>query len=264
MLILTRFTDQSASNESQNMQQTTLNNIEIEQFSKISQNWWDENGPFKPLHDLNPTRLQYIHETLVTHLGVQRDQAQPLTGIRLLDIGCGGGLISEPMCRLGAQVVGVDASESTINVAGHHAQQMGLMIDYRVTSIEAMVAANEPLFDVILALEVVEHVADVDAFIQYCSKLLKPGGALILSTINRTWKAYGVAILGAEYVMRWLPRGTHDWHKFLTPAELATCVRASNCLLKNVTGMSFCPFKWTWSLNDDVTVNYLMYAVKTA
>lgn len=244
------------------MQQTTLNEAEVEQFSKISHDWWDENGPFKPLHDLNPTRLQYIVDTLTAHLGISPGADKPLTAIRLLDIGCGGGLISEPMCRLGAEVVGVDASESTIAVAKKHALQMGLMIDYRQTSIESMVAAEEAPFDVILALEIVEHVADVQAFIDYCTKLLKPGGILILSTINRTWKAYAVAIIGAEYVMRWLPRGTHDWNKFLTPAELASSVRLSGCHVRDVTGMSFCPFSWSWSLGKDLDVNYLMYAVK--
>lgn len=244
------------------MQQTTLNNNEIEQFSKISHDWWDENGPFKPLHDLNPTRLQYIVEMLKSHSNRGEEHDKPLSGLRLLDIGCGGGLISEPMCRLGAHVVGVDASSSTIDVAKSHALNMGLEIDYRNTSIEAMHAANEEHFDVILALEVVEHVADVQAFIDYCSKLLKPGGALILSTINRTWKAYGVAIIGAEYVMRWLPRGTHDWNKFLTPAELAHSVRLAGGIIKNLSGMSFCPFTWKWSLGKDLDVNYLMYAVK--
>lgn len=244
------------------MQQTTLNEVEVEQFSKISHDWWDENGPFKPLHDLNPTRLQYIVEILTAHLNISPGTEKPFKGIRLLDIGCGGGLVSEPMCRLGANVVGVDASESTIDVAKEHALQMGLTIDYRQTSIEAMVADEEPLFDVILALEVVEHVADVQAFINYCAKLLKPGGALILSTINRTWKAYAIAILGAEYIMRWLPRGTHDWNKFLTPAELAACTRSSGCLVHNVTGMSFSPISWSWSLGKDLDVNYLMYAVK--
>lgn len=244
------------------MQQTTLNKAEVEQFSKISHDWWDESGPFKPLHDLNPTRLYYIVETLMAHLGLLSGADKPLAGIRLLDIGCGGGLISEPMCRLGADVIGVDASESTIDVAKKHASQMGLVIDYRQTSIEAMVADREDPFDVILALEVVEHVADVQVFIDYCAKLLKPGGALILSTINRTWKAYAVAIVGAEYVMRWLPRGTHDWNKFLTPAELASFVRLSGGLVHDVTGMSFCPFNWSWSLGKDLDVNYLMYAVK--
>ncbi|WP_032113825.1 bifunctional 2-polyprenyl-6-hydroxyphenol methylase/3-demethylubiquinol 3-O-methyltransferase UbiG [Candidatus Paracaedibacter symbiosus] len=244
------------------MQQTTLNDAEIEQFSKISHDWWDENGPFKPLHDLNPTRLHYIVETLKAHLSEIADTAKPLAGVRLLDIGCGGGLISEPMCRLGADVVGVDASDSTIEVAKNHSQKMGLTIDYRNTSIEAMHAAGEVPFDIILALEVVEHVADVQAFIDYCLKLLKPGGALILSTINRTWKAYGIAIIGAEYIMRWLPRGTHDWNKFLTPAELANSVRLAGGLPKNISGMSFCPLTWTWSLGQDLDVNYLMYSVK--
>lgn len=245
------------------MQTTTLNEIEIDQFSKISHDWWDENGPFKPLHELNPTRLRYITETLLNHLRVTQVLEKPLTGVRLLDIGCGGGLISEPMSRLGADVIGVDASDSTIEVAKNHAGKMGLTIDYRATSIEAMLAAGEAQFDVILALEVVEHVADVAAFIDYCTKLLKPGGALILSTINRTWKAYAVAILGAEYIMRWLPRGTHDWNKFLSPAELAASVRQNDCLVKNTTGMSFCPFNWSWSLTDDLSVNYLMYCVKS-
>lgn len=244
------------------MQQTTLNDAEVEQFSKISHDWWDENGPFKPLHDLNPTRLQYIVDTLIAHFGISSENKRSLHGVRLLDLGCGGGLISEPMCRLGADVVGVDASESTIKVARKHASQMGLEIDYRQTSVEALVAAEEAPFDVILAMEIVEHVADVQVFIDYCTRLLKPGGVLILSTINRTWKAYAVAILGAEYIMRWLPRGTHDWNKFLTPGELASFVRLSGSLVQDVTGMSFCPFSWSWSLGKDLDVNYLMCAVK--
>lgn len=261
-VILTRFNDQQASNESMKMQQSTLDATEINQFSKISHDWWDEKGPFKPLHDMNPTRLDYIVETLKLHFNKAFYEEKPLNNIRLLDIGCGGGLISEPMCRLGASVVGVDASENTIDIAKSHAALMGLEIDYRCTSIEAMVDSQEPLFDVILAFEVVEHVADVQAFINYCTNLLKPGGGLILSTLNRTWKSYAMAIIGAEYIMRWLPKGTHDWNKFLKPAELATAVRNSGCFLKNVKGMSFWPISWSWSLSEDLDVNYLMYAVK--
>lgn len=245
------------------MQQTTLDVTEIDQFSKISHDWWDEKGPFKPLHDLNPTRLRYIVETLKAHLNIPTSKEKALQDVRLLDIGCGGGLISEPMCRLGASVVGVDASEKTVQVAKAHANLMDLEIDYRCTSIEAMIENKEPLFDVILALEVVEHVADVQAFVNYCTALLKPGGALILSTLNRTWKSYAIAILGAEYIMRWLPKGTHDWNKFLTPAELATAVRNAGGAVKNVKGVSFWPLTWSWSLSDDLDVNYLMYVERS-
>lgn len=246
------------------MQHTTLNEQEIHQFSKISQTWWDEDGPFKPLHEMNPTRLLYLTHALTSHFQRPFGQEKPLTGLRLLDVGCGGGLVSEPLCRLGATMVGIDGSAPTIEVARQHAADMGLEIDYRKSSVEEMVANLEPSFDAIVALEVVEHVDDVSLFVDYCMQLLKPGGLLILSTINRTYKAYMIAIVGAEYIMRWLPRGTHDWNKFLSPAELAQAVRENGGLIKDTKGMSFCPFQWQWSLSEDVSVNYLMSAVKAA
>lgn len=230
---------------------------EIARFSAISAEWWDENGPFKPLHQLNPTRLAFIKHAITSHL---QDPPSSLTGLRILDIGCGGGLVAEPLCRLGATVVGVDASDRTIEVARAHAQLMGLDIDYRALAIEDLDADEK--FDVITALEIVEHVADVQGFIDVACRLLKPNGLLILSTLNRTWKAYAVAILGAEYVMRWLPVGTHQWQKFITPAELARHVRQADMLPGMTRGLTFSPLSWSWSLTEDLDVNYLMTAVK--
>jgi 2-polyprenyl-6-hydroxyphenyl methylase/3-demethylubiquinone-9 3-methyltransferase len=232
---------------------------EIQRFSKISSQWWDENGPFKPLHDLNPTRIQYIRDCLVAHFHKDATKSRPLEGLSILDIGCGGGLVAEPLTRLGATVTGIDASQEAIDIAAAHAALMDLSITYTCTSVEE-VAAQGYTFDVVLALEIVEHVADVPEFLATCTKLITPQGALILSTLNRTWKSYAFAIIGAEYIMRFLPKGTHDWNKFLSPAELATHLRSLGFSFADLRGMSYCPFKGQWSLSKDLDVNYLGYA----
>jgi 2-polyprenyl-6-hydroxyphenyl methylase / 3-demethylubiquinone-9 3-methyltransferase len=245
----------------QNTSDRTINYEEIHNFDRMAAEWWDESGPFKPLHQLNPTRIQYIRDVILSHFSLPHHGRMPFTDLSVLDLGCGGGLVCEPLARLGGNVTGVDAGAKTVEVARRHAAQMGLSIDYRVASSSDLVDEG-CLFDVVLALEIVEHVADVSLFIQECARLVRPGGCLILSTINRTWKSYAMAILGAEYVLRWVPRGTHQWDKFLTPAELAEHVRHQGLDLKSIQGMEFNPLQWSWSLGSDLDVNYLMYAAK--
>lgn len=241
---------------------TTVNEDEVAFFARIADSWWDPKGPFKPLHILNPTRLAYIRQEVEEHFSLEQGLKRPFEGLRLLDIGCGGGLISEPMTRLGAHVVAVDAAEKNIKTASVHASQGGLEIDFRNTTAEALADAGEQ-FDIIINMEVVEHVADVDAYLGACQTLLKPGGLMLLSTINRTAKAYLFAIVGAEHILRWLPVGAHDWNKFLTPHELAAaCTRAG---LKSglATGFVMNPFSQKWRLSDtDTGVNYAMTATK--
>ena len=239
----------------------TLNPEEIIRFSKISTQWWDENGAFKPLHHLNPTRLDYITKQLSQHYFKNTDQSFDFQGLSILDIGCGGGLIAEPLTRLGARVTGIDASEKTIEVAKAHAALMNLDIQYSCTTAEEL-AATQQHYDAVLALEIVEHVTDVRGFIQICQQLVKPGGLVIFSTINRTLKSYAIAIVGAEYVMRWLPVGTHEWKKFLSPGELGTHLRESNLIIRDITGMSFNPLNWSWHLSRDLDVNYFITSVK--
>jgi 2-polyprenyl-6-hydroxyphenyl methylase / 3-demethylubiquinone-9 3-methyltransferase len=242
---------------------SSIDNAEIQRFSKIASEWWDENGPFKPLHHLNPTRIQYIRDCLTGHFQRKIGEDKPLKGVTILDIGCGGGLVAEPLTRLGATVTGIDASREAIDVARNHAKLLDLPIIYECTSAEDM-AANGHQFDGVLALEIVEHVADVEGFLKTCTTLVKPGGALILSTINRTWKAYAFAIVGAEYIMRMLPVGTHEWDKFITPAELATHLRPLNFAFKNLKGLSYCPITSQWSLSNDLDINYMGYARKNS
>ncbi len=241
----------------------TINYQEIHNFDRLAAEWWDETGPFKPLHQLNPTRIQFIRDVILSHFAIPSHRSSLLDGVSILDLGCGGGLVCEPLARLGAKVIGVDAGEQTIAVASHHAKQMNLSIDYRVASSSDLVAEGQ-IFDVVLALEIVEHVADVGLFVQECARLVRPGGCLILSTLNRTWKSYVMAILGAEYILRWVPRGTHQWEKFITPAELADYVRQTGLIIQSIQGMEFNPFQWSWSLGQDLDVNYLMYAAKEA
>lgn len=240
---------------------TTLDPAEVEKFSRIADEWWDPKGKFRPLHIMNPTRLAFITEQLAARFGRNLDEPQPLKGLRLLDIGCGGGLLSEPMARLGAQVVGVDASEKNIAVARLHAQQSALTIDYRATTAEALADAGER-FDIILNTEVIEHVQDPALLINACGRMLKPGGMMIITTLNRTAKSFALAIVGAEYVLRWLPRGTHDWKRFLKPSEIARMLRAAGLDHLHSAGMTFDPIRNRWSLSDDLSVNYLMAAGK--
>lgn len=240
----------------------TVDPAEVAKFEAMAAEWWDPNGKFKPLHMLNPCRLDYISGQIAAEFGRDLKSPRPLEGVRLLDIGCGGGLLSEPMARLGATVVGADAAERNIPVARLHAEQSGLDIDYRHTTAEALAAAGER-FDVVLNMEVVEHVADPQGFITTCQELLKPGGLMICSTLNRNPKSWLMAIVGAEHVMRWLPRGTHDWSKFITPDELYALIRTAGLDPVDRKGMVFNPITWRWSLSDrDLSVNYVTASVK--
>ncbi len=237
----------------------TVDPAEIERFSRIADEWWDPTGKFAPLHRLNPVRIAYIRDRVAAHW--QRDalNGEPLKGLSLLDIGCGGGLMSEPMTRLGASVTGVDASARNIATASVHAARQDLAIDYREGTAEGL-AESGAQFDVVLALEIVEHVADVDLFLRSCGRLVKPGGLLFLSTLNRTAKAWVLAIAGAEYVLGWLPRGTHDWKKFLKPSEVARGLRAGGIEPQEIVGVVYAPLSRKWSLNrNDLDVNYMLY-----
>ena len=226
--------------------------------------WWDPNGKFKPLHMLNPTRLDYITRQIAAEFGRDLTTPLPFAGLRLLDIGCGGGLLAEPMARLGAEVVGADAAPRNIPVAQIHAQKSGLTIDYRHTTAEALAAAGEQ-FDVVLNMEVVEHVADPLAYLTACQQLLKPGGLMICSTINRNPKSFLMAIIGAEYVMRWLPKGTHEWAKFITPDELYDLIRKAGLDPVDRKGFVFNKLTWSWSISGrDLSVNYVTASLKRA
>jgi 2-polyprenyl-6-hydroxyphenyl methylase/3-demethylubiquinone-9 3-methyltransferase len=240
---------------------STVDPAEIERFSALAAQWWDADGPFRPLHRLNPTRLRYLRDRLALHFGRDAQKPRPLAGLRVLDLGCGGGLISEPMTRLGAEVVGVDASEKNIGIAQTHADEMGLTIDYRYTTAEELAAKGER-FDAVLALEIVEHVADLDSFVTALGALVRPGGATIVTTLNRTPQAFLMAILGAEYVMRWLPRGTHEWKKFVRPSELTAVLRHNDFTMRDLSGLGYSVLTDTWGITDDLTVNYLAFAVK--
>lgn len=237
---------------------------EVERFSRIAAEWWDPNGKFAPLHRFNPVRLSFIRETALAHFGRDGAQRQPFEGLRLLDIGCGGGLLSEPMRRLGFAVTGVDASERNIATAAAHAAEQGLVIDYRASTAEQLLASGEPAFDVVLNMEVIEHVADPGAFLRDTARLLKPGGVMIVATLNRTLKALALAKFGAEYVLRWLPAGTHDWKKFLKPEELRSFVDGEPLEMAGPYGVAYDPFTGRWSRSSDVDVNYMMVVTKPA
>jgi len=240
---------------------STVDEGEIERFSRIAEEWWDPNGKFAPLHRLNPTRLGYIRDRAASHWQREPLSGSPLHGLSLLDIGCGGGLLCEPMARLGAAVTGVDAAQRNIATARRHAEGQGLAIDYRETTAEAL-AAEGRQFDIVLALEIVEHVADVDLFLRSCGQLTKPGGLVFLSTLNRTAKAWALAIAGAEYVLRWLPRGTHDWKKFLKPSEVVRGLRSGGVETQEIVGVVYSPLSRAWSLNKrDLDVNYMLYGI---
>ena len=241
---------------------STVDPAEIEKFSRMADEWWDPSGKFKPLHHLNPARIEYIRRHIDSHFGKNMPAVQALEGVSLIDVGCGGGLVAEPLARLGASVTGIDASEKNIAVAQTHAASQGLNIDYRATSAEAL-AAEGAQYDVVCALEIVEHVADVPAFVAALATLLKPGGLLFLSTLNRTPKSYLMAIVGAEMVMRWLPRGTHEWKKFLRPSEMQQHLREAGLVLVEQQGLVLDPLRWKWKIHPhDLEVNYLQLARK--
>ncbi|HEX2890513.1 bifunctional 2-polyprenyl-6-hydroxyphenol methylase/3-demethylubiquinol 3-O-methyltransferase UbiG [Vineibacter terrae] len=246
------------------MNATTVDPAEVERFARIAEEWWDADGKFAPLHRLNPARIGFVRDRVAAHFNRDPLKPAPLAGLRLLDIGCGGGLVCEPMRRLGADVVGIDAAEQNVAVARLHAERMGLTIDYRADAAERLSAAGDA-FDVVLALEVVEHVADPDLFLRCCADLVKPGGVLVLSTLNRTAKAFALGIVGAEYVLGWLPRGTHDWRKFLKPSMLARPLRAAGLTVEALAGLAYSPVTGRWRIDpDDLDVNYLMVATKAA
>lgn len=241
---------------------STIDAAEVAKFEAMAAEWWDPTGKFKPLHEMNPCRLDYITRQIAAEFGRDLAQPDPFKGLRLLDIGCGGGLLSEPMARLGATVVGADAAARNIPVAQIHAEQSGLQIDYRHTSAEALAEAGEQ-FDVVLNMEVVEHVADPLAYLTACQHLLKPGGLMVCSTLNRNAKSFAMAIVGAEWIMRWLPKGTHDWKKFITPDELFDLIRRAGLDPVDRKGMVFNPIAWRWSLSErDLSVNYVTASVK--
>ena len=237
---------------------SSIDPAEVERFSRIAAEWWDPRGKFAPLHKFNPVRLSFIRDQAIYRFQRDPKVRRPFEGLRLLDIGCGGGLLSEPMTRVGFQVVGVDASERNIGTALAHAAEAGLDIDYRASTAEALVAAGEPLFDVILNMEVIEHVADPGEYLRSCAQLLKPGGLMIVATLNRTLKALALAKVGAEYVLRWLPAGTHDWNKFLKPGEIRDFLAQAPVVVDGPYGVVFNPLTGRWTESTDTDVNYMM------
>jgi len=237
----------------------SINKKEIEKFSKIAEEWWNPNGKFKPLHNFNPIRIKYIKDNIVKDFNI-KSSAKPLRNINVLDIGCGGGLLSEPMCRLGASVVGIDASKKNIEVAKFHAKKNKLKINYKVASPETL--KTKIKFDVILNMEIVEHVENINFFIRESSKLLKKNGVMFIATLNKTLKSYVFAIIGAEYILKWLPIGTHDWEKFIKPDDLIEISKKNNLSLKNLNGIKFNLLDSTWKISEDTSVNYIIKLVK--
>ncbi len=241
---------------------STVNPEEINNFTSQAHQWWNETGPFKPLHKINPVRLSFLRSEIMAHFSRESVDTQPLKGLKILDVGCGGGLLCEPLARLGAEVTGLDAGQENIDVATKHAKDADLEITYRCQTSEDL-ATTGAQFDVVTALEIVEHVADVDLFVKSCSDLVHPGGQLFMSTLNRTLKSYALGIVAAEYLLRWVPKGTHQWSKFLEPAELSEHLEKNGLHLQSLKGLSLDPFTNTWKLSDDLDVNYLLSAVKS-
>ncbi len=241
--------------------QGTADRDEIARFTAMADAWWDPSGKFRPLHMINPVRIGFIRDHVSAHFGRDPLGESPLKGLTLLDIGCGGGLLCEPMARLGAAVTGIDAGEETIRIAKQHTRENGLDIDYRNILPEEL-ADGGAQYDIVLNMEVVEHVADLNAFLEACSKLVRPGGVMAASTLNRTFKALALAKVGAEYILRWLPAGTHDWRKFVKPSEFARGLRAGGLETAALKGLEYSPFSDEWSLSDNLDVNYLLFAKK--
>ena len=238
---------------------STVNKKEIEKFSKMAAEWWDPEGKFKPLHKFNPIRIKYIKENIINNFKL-KNKSKPLSGIKILDIGCGGGLLSEPMSRMGANVTGIDASDKNIKIAKLHSKKNKLKINYLCSSPEKL--KIEKKFDVILNMEIVEHVEDIDFFLKSCSKLLKKNGLMFVATINKTLKSYVFAIVGAEYVLRWLPIGTHEWEKFVKPEDLKKILIKNDLSLNKLEGMNFNIIKDEWSISRDLSVNYIGKFIK--
>jgi len=237
----------------------SINKKEIEKFSRIANEWWNPDGKFKPLHNFNPIRIKYIKENIVKDFNIKSSD-KPFKNIKILDIGCGGGLLSEPMCRLGASVVGIDASKENIEVAKFHAKKNNLKIDYKVASPEKL--KTKLKFDVILNMEIVEHVEDINFFIKESSKLLRKNGVMFIATLNKTLKSYAFGIIGAEYILRWLPIGTHDWEKFVRPNDLINISKKNNLIFKKLDGMKFNILDNSWTVSDDTSVNYITKFLK--
>ncbi|QYI99353.1 bifunctional 2-polyprenyl-6-hydroxyphenol methylase/3-demethylubiquinol 3-O-methyltransferase UbiG [Thalassovita mediterranea] len=252
--------DEFSENTVAEPRQPSIDPDEVAKFSAMAAEWWDPKGKFKPLHKFNPVRLGFIRDTACAHFGLDGTARKPLEGLRVLDIGCGGGLVSEPMARLGASVTGVDASEANIKTALTHAREGGLDIDYRAGTAEGLLEAGAEPFDIVLNLEVVEHVADPAQFMKDTAALLRPGGLMIAATLNRTPKAFALAIVGAEYVLRWLPPGTHEFSKFLTPAEVAAPLQMAGLETDRPQGVSYNPVSDSWRLSNDTKVNYMLVA----
>ncbi len=241
---------------------TTVDPAEIERFSRIAAEWWDPAGKFRPLHKFNPVRLAWLRDVICKAHGRDPHAPRPLDGIRVLDVGCGGGLLSEPLARLGATVTGIDAAEKNVKTAAAHAEEAGVNVDYRATTAEDLAAAGEQ-FDVVLAMEIVEHVADVDLFVSTIAGLARPGGLVFMATLNRTAKSFLFGIVAAEYVLRWLPRGTHDWKRFLKPSELTGTLRRAGVEVREVTGVTYNPISDRFSLAaKDLDVNYMLWGVR--
>jgi 2-polyprenyl-6-hydroxyphenyl methylase/3-demethylubiquinone-9 3-methyltransferase len=240
-----------------------LDDAEVARFRAIAAEWWDPKGKFRPLHQIGPARLQFVRDELIRHFTLKSGGLKPLSGLRLLDIGCGGGLISEPLARMGGIVTGIDPGAENVAIARAHAGPQGLDIDYRAVTAEDLVAAGE-VFDAVVCLEVVEHVPDVGAFLKTCSALVRPGGLMLLSTINRTLRSYALAIVAAEYVLGWLPRGTHQWDRFVMPDELARYLAAAGMTPPRFSGLVYAPLQDSWSLSPDTGVNYLAASAKPA
>ena len=238
----------------------SINKKEIEKFSKIAEEWWNPNGKFKPLHNFNPIRIRYIKDNIVKDFNIKSSN-KPLKNIKILDIGCGGGLLSEPMSRLGANVVGIDASVKNIKVAKFHAKKNKLKINYKVASPETI--KTKIKFDVILNMEIVEHVEDISFFINESSKLLKKNGVMFIATLNKTLKSYAFAIIGAEYILKWLPIGTHDWEKFIKPNDLINIAKKNHLILKKLDGMKFNILDNSWKISSDTSVNYIIKLIKS-
>ncbi len=236
------------------MENNTINKKEIEKFTRIAEEWWNPNGKFKPLHKFNPIRIKYIRDTIMSEYKIKNDN-KPLKGLRILDIGCGGGLLSEPMAKLGAEVTGIDASYKNIEVAKHHLKKSKLKIKYYNASPENLKIKTK--FDIILNMEIVEHVDDVETFIKESSKFLRKSGVMFIATLNKTLKSYLFAIIGAEYILKWLPIGTHDWEKFIKPEYLIKICKKNSLTLKKIDGMTFNPILKKWSVSNDKSVNYI-------
>jgi len=237
---------------------SSVDPAEVAKFSKLSDEWWDPHGKMAPLHKINPLRLAYIRDAACRKFERNVKSLSCLSGLRLLDIGCGAGLLCEPFTRLGAQVIGIDPSATNISAAKLHADKGHLSIDYRCTTVEEMDPRER--FDIVLAMEVIEHVTDVGAFLKRCTAMLKPGGLMVVSTLNRNWKSFALAIVGAEYVLRWLPRGTHDWSKFVTPAELERYLGDNGLTVTEQAGVVYNPLADKWSISSDMDVNYMVVA----